>query len=123
MENDVVSEQTGESFADASTITNGNSTGSDSAISGLELPLRKDRDAPQDLDLVSWPPRKRLPLFDRKMKWYTYDIERGLDTYIYIIDTGLNPDNAVRTPILTTISFLSNKVLGVQIGAVVDTGH
>ena len=50
-------------------------------------------DAPQDLDLVSWSVAKPLP---RKMSGYVYDLTFGRDTYIYIIDNGLNNLNKVR---------------------------
>ena len=49
-------------------------------------------DAPQDLDLVSWPAAKPLPW---KMRGYVYDITFGMDTYIYIIDNGVNENHAV----------------------------
>ena len=93
MENVIVSQNRGDSL---STFTVANTTGSDQASPELKLPRRHQRDAPQDLDLVSWPPRKRLPVLD-KMKWYVYDVARGTDTYIYIIDNGINKDNTVRT--------------------------
>ena len=51
-------------------------------------------DAPQDLDLVSWSVAKLLP---RKMNGYVYDLAFGRDTYIYIIDNGLNNLNKVRS--------------------------
>ena len=51
-------------------------------------------DAPQDLDLVSWSVAKLLP---RKMSGYVYDLTFGRDTYIYIIDNGLNSLNKVRS--------------------------
>ena len=31
-----------------------------------------------------------------KMPFYAYDVNKGIDTYIYIIDNGINKDNAVR---------------------------
>ncbi|KAL8692227.1 MAG: hypothetical protein Q9218_002703 [Villophora microphyllina] len=43
--------------------------------------------APQDLDLVSWSVVKPPPW---KMKGYAYDVNFGQDTYIYVIDNGLN---------------------------------
>ncbi|KAL8699224.1 MAG: hypothetical protein Q9201_006122 [Fulgogasparrea decipioides] len=43
--------------------------------------------APQDLDIVSWSVVKPLPW---KMKGYAYDVKFGRDTYIYVIDNGLN---------------------------------
>ena len=92
MENVIVSQNCGDS---PSTFTAANTTGSDQASPELKLPRRYQPDAPQDLDLVSWPPSKRVPVIDG-MKWYVYDIARGTDTYIYIIDNGINKDNAVR---------------------------
>lgn len=107
MENVVVAENSGESFANASGSTIASSTAPNQAIPELKLPLRSQRDAPQDLDLVSWPPRKRLPT-SGKMPWYIYDVARGTDTYIYIIGNGINKDNAVRTHSLPpTSSFLT----------------
>ena len=50
--------------------------------------------APQDLDLVSWSVAKPLPW---KMSGYVYDLTFGRDTYIYIIDNGLNNLNKVRS--------------------------
>ncbi|KAI4137801.1 MAG: hypothetical protein L6R39_007089 [Caloplaca ligustica] len=46
--------------------------------------------APQDLDLVSWSVVKPLPW---KMKGYAYDVNFGRDTFIYVIDNGLNGQN------------------------------
>lgn len=97
MENVVIAQNCGESFTNASASTTANSTGSKEASPELKLPFRHQRDAPQDLKLVSWPPRTRIPLF-RKMPFYVYDVAMGTDTYIYIIDNGINKDNAVRTP-------------------------
>ena len=100
MENEIVAQNTGESPTNTSVLSTANSTGPDEASPGLMLPRRKQRDAPQDLDIVSWPPRKRLPLFG-KLPWYYYDVARGVDTYIYIIDNGINQDNNVSTPIFS----------------------
>lgn len=96
MENVIVAQNSGESFKHTSVFMTANSTRSNEAIPELKLPLRRQRDAPQDLDLVSWPPRKRLPVVG-KMPCYVYDIARGIDTYIYIIENGINKDNDVRT--------------------------
>lgn len=92
MENVIVAQNSGESFKHTSVFMTANSTRSNEAIPELKLPLRRQRDAPQDLDLVSWPPRKRLPVVG-KMPCYVYDIARGIDTYIYIIENGINKDN------------------------------
>ena len=46
--------------------------------------------APQDLDLISWSPVKPLPW---RMKGYVYDPSFGNDTYLYLIDNGLNIAN------------------------------
>ena len=51
-------------------------------------------DAPQDLGLVSWSVAKSLPW---KMRGYVYDLTFGRDTYIYVIDNGLNNLNKVRS--------------------------
>ena len=95
MENVVVAQNCGESFKNASAFMTANSTGSDEASLERRRPLRSQRDAPQDLDLVSWPRRKRIPVFG-KMPWYIYDVARGVDTFIYILDSGINVDNSVR---------------------------
>lgn len=56
--------------------------------------IRLQPDAPQDLDLVSWPPDTYLPLVG-KMKGYAYDSDAGSSTFIYVIDNGINMNNAV----------------------------
>ena len=53
-------------------------------------------DAPQDLDLISWPPERKLPFFGN-MEGYVYNPLEGVDTYIYIIDWGINPQHTVRS--------------------------
>lgn len=93
MENVIVAQNSGESSTNTSAFTNTSSVGSGQASPDLKLPFRTQRDAPQDLDLVSWPPRKRIPVFG-KMPWYRYNVARGTDTFIYIIDNGINKDNA-----------------------------
>ena len=98
MENVIVAKNSGESLTNTSVLSTANST--DEASPGLMSPRRKQRDAPQDLDIVSWPPRKRLPLFG-KLPWYLYDVARGVDTYIYIIDNGINQDNNVSSTIFS----------------------
>ena len=58
--------------------------------------LRLQKSAPLDLDLISWPPRRKFnPLIGTKPKGYLYDQLGGLNTYIYIIDTGIDLSNAV----------------------------
>ena len=52
-------------------------------------------DAPQDLDLVSWPAAMPLPFGPWKMKGYVYDVFSGNGTYIYVIGDGLNLDHRV----------------------------
>ena len=106
MEDVIVAQNLEDSATNASAFTNLDSTQSTKATSQLGGPHRSQRDAPQDLDLVSWPPRKRLPTFGR-MPWFVYDIARGIDTYVYVIDNGINEDNAVRNPISTTHGFFS----------------
>lgn len=104
MENVLVAQNCGGSLTNSSSFTSANSTGSSQEKSELKGPFRQQRDAPQDLDLVSWPPGKRLPVLG-KMPYYRYDVAKGIDTYIYIIDNGINIDNAVRAPktITTTL--------------------
>lgn len=47
----------------------------------------RQKDAPQDLDLVSWPPQKT---WAKSMPGYDYEVGAGVDTYIYVIDNGVN---------------------------------
>lgn len=54
----------------------------------------RQKNAPQDLDLVSWPPLKK---WVKKMPGYDYDVVAGLDTYVYVIDNGVNMQTTVRT--------------------------
>ena len=106
MENGIVAQNCGPSFVNASAIATANRTLPKGASpEELKLPFRSQRDAPQDLDLVSWPPRRRIPAVG-KMPWYVYDVARGTDTYIYIIDNGINTNNPVRNPVLSTTSCL-----------------
>lgn len=55
------------------------------------------RDAPQDLDLVSWGAGKSLP---RRLKGYVYDVLMGIDTYIYVIGGGINLAHRVSPSLL-----------------------
>ena len=96
MENVIVAKNSGESLTNTTVLSTANST--DDAGPGLMLPRRKQHDAPQDLDIVSWPPRKGLPFFG-KLPWYLYDVARGTDTYVYIIDNGINMGNDVSNQI------------------------
>ena len=59
------------------------------------LPRRTviQRNAPQDLALVSWAPAKFLP---SKIKGYVYNAYWGFNTYIYLIEDGFNVDHRVR---------------------------
>ena len=95
LEDEIIAQNNEESSTNASAVTGADDTRSNKTSPQLKEPNRSQMDAPQDLDLVSWPPRKRLP-FLGKMQKYVYDLSRGTDTYIYIIDNGLNEDNAVR---------------------------
>ena len=95
MEDVIVAQNLEDSLTNVSVSTAADSTQSTKASPQLKLPLRSQRDAPQDLDLVSWPPRKRLPA-SGNMPWFVYDVARGTDTYIYVIDNGINEDNDVR---------------------------
>ena len=53
--------------------------------------------APQDLKLVSWPPRPPgIQL--RDLKSFAYDDEGGDDTYIYLIENGIEPKNKASGP-------------------------
>ena len=48
-------------------------------------------DAPSDLDVVSW---ARGEPFS-SLKGYAYDASAGLNTYVYIIENGIDPDHPV----------------------------
>ena len=100
MENVIVAKNSGESLTNNSVLSTTNSTEPDEPSAGLMSPRRKQYDAPLDLDIVSWPPRKRLPV-SGNWPGYWYDVARGVDTYIYIIDNGINMDNGVSTPIFS----------------------
>lgn len=68
--------------------------------SGLETSLVADnvviqRDAPLDLAMGSWPPNKSFPPLFSSPKGYVYDQLGGVNTYIYVIDNGIEPSNAV----------------------------
>ena len=52
------------------------------------------RNAPEDLDLVSWAPGKFWP--PSKLNGYVYDVHAGVETYIYITGEGLDYGHAVR---------------------------
>ena len=96
MENVIVAQNSGEILTNTSTSSGAENARPKPESPELKRPRISQPDAPQDLDLVSWPPRTRLPNFG-KMPGYKYDVTRGVDTYIYIIDNGINMDNAVRT--------------------------
>ena len=95
MEDVIVARNLEDSPTNISASTAVDSTQSSNASPQLKLPMRSQRDAPQDLDLVSWPPRKQLPA-SGNMPWFVYDVAKGIDTYVYVIDNGINEDNAVR---------------------------
>ena len=118
MENVIVAKTAEESSTIASALAPDDDSKSKIVGRQLKWPVRSQRDAPQDLDLVSWPPRKRLPVFG-KMPYFVYDIYEGVDTYIYIIDNGINKDNAVRNPSLNhPLHPFPDTALGIQIHAV-----
>lgn len=62
------------------------------SLRGPNPSIVRQRDAPQDLDLVSWPPKKR---WVKNMPGYDYEVGAGVDTYIYVIDGGVNLQNPV----------------------------
>ena len=75
-------------------------------------------DAPQDLALVSWnvrSPRPWLPHWIWNMKGYAYNVTYGMDTYVYVIDNGLNPMNPVR-PVAYSVQMLLTRLIGLSIG-------
>lgn len=65
--------------------------------------IKFDPRAPLDLSVVSWPPRKKLPWW--LSEGYTYDEAFGDETYIYVIDNGVN----IRNP----VGLLSDSVVSV----------
>lgn len=58
------------------------------------------RGAPQDLDLVSWAPRKPLPW---KMKGYVYDVFHGNELKMYLIGDGLNYQHRVMQSVAVNV--------------------
>lgn len=107
MEDEIVARNLEDNPTNISAFTNVDGTQSTNASPPLKLPMRSQRDAPQDLDLVSWPPRKRLPS-SGNLPWFVYDVAKGIDTYVYVIDNGINEDNAVRIQsLLPMVPFLT----------------
>ncbi len=88
MENNIVAVNSGQVLGNATlSIVSGNET--------LSNPTTvRQKNAPQDLDLVSWPPFKN---WVKKMPGYDYEVTAGFDTYIYVIDNGINMPNTVIT--------------------------
>ena len=81
LKNSIVAVNCGEVAANATLgIQYGNETLNDGSTV-------RQKDAPQDLDLVSWPPSKN---WVKKMPGYDYEVAAGFDTYVYIIDLGIN---------------------------------
>lgn len=84
--NSIVAVNCGEVVGNATlSIQSGNETLNDASII-------RQKNAPQDLDLVSWPPLKH---WVRKMPGYDYEVAAGFDTYVYVIDNGINMGNTV----------------------------
>lgn len=52
-----------------------------------------DRNAPQDLDMVSWPRTINMP---HAMGQNVWAIDGGKDTYLHLIENGMNPQHPVR---------------------------
>ena len=67
------------------------------------------RDAPQDLGLVSWAAAKHLPW--RRIQGYVYNVFWGRYTYIYLIENGLNYNHRVRLCVWA-LYFQTDKLLG-----------
>ena len=59
-----------------------------------ERDIAKQKDASADLRLVSWPADKDLPFFWNRQP-YVYDDAKGRDTYVYVIDEGVNTQHSV----------------------------
>ena len=117
IENKIIAKNTEVVSGNASAFTTADGMRSNKASPPLNFPDRSQRDAPQDLDIVSWPARKRIPGFG-KMPAYVYDVARGVDTYIYIIDNGINQDNAVSIQCSLPAPSFPDTALGVHINAV-----
>lgn len=94
VENTNVDQNCGPVSLNKSLISDPNFTATTVAQAGLNVILQTD--APQDLDLISWPPGRKLPFFG-EMEGYAYSPLEGVDTYIYIIDWGINPQHTVRS--------------------------
>lgn len=60
---------------------------------GLELikAVVRQTTAPPDLRVVSWPPGEDFA----NLNSYAYEASSARDTYIYVIDRGLDPSNSV----------------------------
>lgn len=95
VENTVMSTNNGGTTSKSIAIIESNSTVSNSSTSPKGLGATSIQPgAPQDLDLLSWPPDKYLP-WNGKMKGYAYDMWGGRNTFIYVIDNGINMNNDV----------------------------
>ena len=51
--------------------------------------------APKDLKLLSWPPRKPLPVPPLDLPPYVYDDVDGKEVYVYIVDQGISESSEV----------------------------
>ena len=61
------------------------------------------KDAPNDLKAVSWPPGKSA----KDLNYYSYDTSGGQDVILYLVEEGINPRNPVSVPDRTSLPFLT----------------
>lgn len=53
--------------------------------------------ASEDLAIISWPPFQKLPKPKRRpLSEYYYNVLAGVDSYVYVIDSGINEEHVVR---------------------------
>lgn len=52
------------------------------------------KDAPDDLKVVSWPPSKQA----KDLKYYAYDRGGGRSVLLYVIEEGIDPQSSVSYP-------------------------
>ena len=92
-ENSIVVENCGRTYGKDTGVVNA----TEPDVAPSNAPLRWQTDASPDLNIMSWPPRKRLL---EKYRGYVYDVGAGVGTYIYVIDNGVHIQNPVRNETL-----------------------
>ena len=67
--------------------------------------IRHQSDASEDLAVVSWPPEQRIPIGGSRGGYY-YNVLKGINQYIYVIDHGINLLHPVRPSTTTSFSLI-----------------